>query len=159
MNTWYMFIQIDEQFYEKPIRRSGIRIPPSPPPPKSFCELVSEATIRAIYENQNEGSYKEALVKASTQYEGFSEWRKLLRAVDAAYMVAQYGFDAQPRPRVHFLHRRLLGMADSASLRDLTLEGLVEFFDDVCPCGRKHTQDAIRKLRGRAASRTKGEGS
>ena len=34
---------------------------------------------------------------------------------------------------------------------DLTSEGFVEFFDDLCPCGKKHQADAIRKLGQRIA--------
>jgi hypothetical protein len=75
--------------------------------------------------------------------------RKITRALDLAYLIIYQGIEQAPKPRVHFLHRSLLDIADSAHLRDLTPEGIVEFFDDVCPCGVKHRQDAIRKLRKR----------
>jgi len=66
-----------------------------------------------------------------------------------AYVIIYYGLDSAPRPRVHFLHRELLDIVESEHLRDLSLEGIVEFLDDICPCGKKHKPDAVRKLRKR----------
>lgn len=150
VNTWYMFIQIDEQLKNIPMSRTGIKIPPPPPPPEKLSDLLQEPTIRAAYQDQHDGSYEDALRQAAKgQGEGYSAWRKIMRALDLAYVIMYQGLDFAPMPRVHFLHRSLLEVADSEHLCDLNLNGIVEFFEDVCPCGKKHQPDAIRKLRKR----------
>ena len=124
------------------------------PPPETFSELVDDKVIAAVYEDQNDGSYKDALRKAAKPFgEGSKAWRKIMRAMDAAYAVNYFGLEFAPKPRVHFLHRNLLTLVDSPHLRDLTLRGVVEFIDDLCPCGKRHNLDAIRKLKRRAARR------
>jgi hypothetical protein len=150
VNTWYQFVQIEEQLENKPIVRKGIKVPPPPPPPKKLSDLLDDATIKSAYEDQNEGSYEDALTAARGGFDaGYRAMRKILRAMDVAYVTSYHGLDHAPRPRVHFLHRSLLGIVDSQHLCDLTQAGIVEFFDDVCPCGVKHRPDAIRKLRKR----------
>lgn len=116
-------------------------------PPKRLLELVDEMDIKGIYEDQNTGSYEEA-IRAAYGFGGSRTWRKILRAIDAAYFF-RLGDELAPRPRVHFLHRKLLEIANAEPLKGLTVDGLSEFLDDLCPCGKKHKPDAIRKLRGR----------
>src|SRR5262249_18729108 len=107
-------------------------------------------TIRAVYEQQNDGTYQEALkLAAFVDGKASSAWRKILHAVDAAYLIDRYGDQAAPKPRVQFLHRELLKIAALADLNDLSHQGIVEFLDDLCPCGERHTAEAIRKLRKR----------
>jgi hypothetical protein len=150
VNTWYLFIQIDEQLRNAPVARTGIKIPPPPPPPEELSDLLKERTIKAAYQDQHDGSYEDALKQAARgQDEGYLAWRKIMRALDLAYVIIYQGLDFAPAPRVHFLHRKLLEVADSEHLCDLNFEGIAEFFDDVCPCGKKHQPDAIRKLRKR----------
>jgi hypothetical protein len=157
INTWYRFVQIEEQLEGQSNVGKGIKLPPPSPPPQTFCELVDDEIIGAVYEEQNEGTYKGALKQAAAEHgEGTSAWRKILRAVDGAYAVSYYGLEHAPKPRVHFLHRNLLAIVDSEHLRGLTLDGIVEFFDDVCPCGKKHQPDALRKLRKRKSNANSG---
>lgn len=56
-----------------------------------------------------------------------------------------------PKPKVNFLHRELLAIAESLKLNELTTEGLAEFLDDLCPCGKTHNGEAIRKLTKRVS--------
>jgi hypothetical protein len=42
-----------------------------------------------------------------------------------------------------------LELVKLADLNALTHPGIVEFLDDLCPCGENHTQEAVRKLRTR----------
>lgn len=122
------------------------------PPPETLQELVDEETISAIYEEQNDGTYKEALKLAASGTEDASRaWQKIRRSIDAAYGFCRFGI--LPKPRVQFLHRNLLELLQSKHLRDLSLEGVIEFFEDVCPCGDKHKPDAIRKIAGRKGIR------
>lgn len=152
INTSYLFGQIDEHLEGEPKVRSGVKLPPPAPPPEKFSELVDDRTVVAVYEDQNDGSYKDALRHAAKGFgEGAKAWRKILRAVDIAYAIDYCGVEFAPKPRVHFLHRNLLALTESKHLSGLTLEGVVEFFDDICPCGQKHTADAIRKLQKRRA--------
>lgn len=154
LNTWYLFIRIEEQLEEQPQDQpevhKTIKLPSPPPPPKRLSELVDERAIGAVYEEQNDGTYKEALRLAASEDEKAPlAWRKILHAVDAAYLIARYGEQAAPKPRLHFLHRELLKIAALADMNDLSHEGIVEFLDDLCPCGKKHKSEAIRKLRRR----------
>jgi hypothetical protein len=156
LNTWWLFVQIEDQLKNKPVLLSGSKTIPSPRTPTKVSDLIPECTIKAAYEDHNDGSYEEALKLAAKGYdEGYAVWRKIMRALDVAYTIWHYGIDFAPMPRVQFLHRRLLEIADSQHLVGLTLGGMVEFFDDVCPCGDKHHPDAIRKLRKRWSHRFK----
>lgn len=156
VNTSHVFEQIAEQLRHEPGEHKPFKLPPPPPPPQSLFDLVDDKMISAVYEDQNDGSYKDALRRAA-DFGGGASWRKILRAVDAAYAIGHYGDEAAPKPRVHFLHRNLLALLESPivgeKLQDLRLEGIQDFFDDLCPCGTEHTAEAIRKLRKRRAGR------
>lgn len=152
INTDHAFWEIREQVKTptREVKRTKLKLPP---PPTKVSDLVDEVTIKAIYEDQNTDSYREAL-KEAAGFQGSRAWHKIWRAINAAYFV-RYGDDFIPMPRVHFLHRRLLQLANSEPLTGLTLVGLVEFLDDMCPCGKKHKVDAIRKLEGRITGHRK----
>jgi hypothetical protein len=159
MNTSFAFDEINEWIKEcqrggePKVERKGLPNPRSRSP-KRFSDLVDDRVIRAVFEDQNVGSYSDALKLAdSGDKAAHFTFRKILKAVAPAYRICHFGDDAAPKPRVHFLHRRLLELATSLDLSDLTHEGIVEFLDDLCPCGKRHTADAIRKLRERAARR------
>lgn len=143
-------MEIEQQLQAQPKVQKSFKLPPPPPPPKRLSELVDEKTIRTVYEQQNAGTYREALkLAASGDRKASLAWRKILHAVEAAYFINHYGDDAAPKPRVHFLHRELLEIADATDLKELTHQGFAEFLDDVCPCDKNHKTDAIRKLRKR----------
>jgi hypothetical protein len=147
VNTEYAFAEIKEQLRGEVRRRAKLSVPT---PPRTLFDLIDERTIKAVYEDQNEGSYEKALQQAAG-FRGSRAWRKIWRAIDAAYSIGHYGIDSAPRPKVQFLHRNLLEIVESEQLVGLTLEGIVEFFDDTCPCGKGHKLDTIRKLIQRRA--------
>lgn len=119
-------------------------------PPRRFSDLVDDRTLRAVYEDQNTGSYLDALKCARSGDKSAPYiFRKILKAAEWAYFIGHFGDDFAPRPRVNFLHRNLLKIAELLQLTDLTHKGLVEFLDDLCPCGHGHRLDAVRKLRKR----------
>jgi hypothetical protein len=155
LNTDYAFAQIHSELREGSRDRSQseqeTRELPSPAPaPKRLSDLVHEKTIKAVYEQQNDGRYKDALkLAAYGEPKGSIAWRKILHAVNAAYLIHSYGEEFIPAPRVQFLHRNLLKIADVVEMDDVTHEGIVEFLDDLCPCGEKHEAETIRKLRNR----------
>jgi hypothetical protein len=155
LNTDYAFCQIKERIRDgqhpslPPTERMRSKLPPPPPPPKRLSELIHERTIRAVYEDQNAGRYGDALKLAARQ--NYPAFRRILNAIGQAYLIDYFGPDAAPRPRVHFLHRNLLEIADLLGLSDLKHDGIVEFLDDMCPCRKTHQPDAIRKLRKRLA--------
>jgi hypothetical protein len=161
VNTSYAFHEIKEWIAECPqrgqpeVERKVLRLPlPRSRPPKHFSDLVEDGVIRAVFEDQNVGSYDDALKRAgSGDTSAHRTFRKILKAVEPAYLISHFGDDFAPKPRVHFLHRNLLELVDFLHLNDLTHEGIVEFLDDLCPCRRRHTPDAIRKLRKRAVGR------
>jgi len=155
LNTNYAFGEIKGQIMEALRGRSriihqAIGLPPPPPPPGRLSQLVDERTIRVVYEQQHDGTYQNTLkLAASGDRKASSAWRRILRAVNAAYLIGHYGDEFIPKPRVQFLHRELLEIAEVAGLQDLSHQGIVEFLDDLCPCGKRHTAEAIRKLRKR----------
>jgi hypothetical protein len=161
INTHSVFAEIKTQLSEVSRAISKIdsqkqKLVPTPRLPTRLSELVAERTIKAVYEEQNKGSYNAALKLAVYQGEkGASAWRKILLAVDAAYRICVYGVESIPRPRVQFLHRKLLEIADAAEVGDLNHQGIVEFLDDLCPCGDNHKPEAIRKLRKRWTRRSR----
>lgn len=159
VNTSYAFCQINEWIEEcerkgePEVERKGLVLRRSRPP-RCFSELVDDGIVRAVFEDQNVGSYRDALkLAASGDKAAHFTFRKILKAVEPAYLISHYGDEHAPRPRIHFLHRNLLEIADVLHLNDLTHEGITEFLDDLCPCHKKHTADAIRKLRRRVARR------
>ncbi len=153
LNTEITFGETKARLRGEPQVQGPIKLPPPTPPPRSLSELLKEETIKAVYEDQNNGTYEDALKMAGAEDEkAHLTFRKLLRAIEAAYEIRAYGWEAIPKPRVHFLHRNLLEIAALVHLNDLTHQGLVEFLDDICPCGEKHNAEAIRKLRKRHAS-------
>jgi len=122
--------------------------------PRCLADLVNDQTIRVVYENQNDGTYDEALrVARSGDRAASRTFRKILNALAAAYQITHFGEEAAPKPRTQYLHRALLHLADLAGLSDLTHSGMLEFFEDLCPCGDKHTAESVRKLRMRIRRR------
>jgi hypothetical protein len=117
--------------------------------PSSFSDLIYDRTVKVVYEDQNAGTYQNALQRAASG-DG-STFRKILRAIEHAYAVDQIGPHGAPAPKVQFFHRKLLEIVKVAGINDLKDEGILEFLDDLCPCGEVHERDAIRKLRKRSA--------
>jgi hypothetical protein len=114
---------------------------------KSLLDLIDEHSVRTLYEQQHAESYNEALAIASKGYgAGFASWKKIMNCVTTAYLIGFGGDDFIPKPKVNFLHRELLEIASSLGLNELTAEGLAEFYNDFCPCGKDHNGEAIRKL-------------
>jgi hypothetical protein len=138
------------------VQQGPIKLPSPPQPPQSFSDLLDEKLIESVYEDQNSGSYADALKQAGSEDDekAWLAFRKILKAIEGAYASYLYGYQGTPTPKVHFLHRNLLEVADLAGLSDLTHEGLLEFFDDLCPCGKQHNLDALRKLRKRLSNKT-----
>ena len=160
LNTDYAFAEVHSQLSEgsqdgsKIIQPQTVELPCPPSPPKRLSELVQERTIKAVYEQQNDGSYEDALkLAASGERKGSIAWRKILHAVNAAYLIHSYGDEFIPTPRVQFLHRSLLKVSEEVGMNDQTHEGIVEFLDDLCPCGVRHEPETIRKLRKRWTGR------
>jgi hypothetical protein len=158
MNTWYAFFRIKKRIREsksasRPYPEQQLLVmPPLPPPPTCLLELVSEGTICAAYEDQNAGSYSDALKRAARDDD--TTFRKILNAIEQAYLIDRFGLDVAPQPRIHFLHRNLLEIVSLLGLGDLKHEGILELLDDLCPCGKMHRPDAIRKLRKRLETKS-----
>lgn len=155
INTSHAFAQLEQQLLDRSVPNTSIDLPrPSFQSPRTLTELVSEKTIKAVYENQNVSSYEAALKQAAAAtQESASAWRKILRAIDRAYAIDCFGYEVAPGPRLHFLHRHLLRLAEL----DILFGGgwrqtpLRDFFNHMCPCGKAHKSDALRKLSKRLA--------
>lgn len=159
LNTDKAFSVIRAKLELRRRHRSGIqrriqKLPRQTLPRKRLSKLLNEKTIKAVYENQNDGRYEDALkLAAAGEGKGFAAWRKIWHAINDAYLIHVYGDEFIPKPRVQFLHRNLLELADVVEMHDVKDEGVAEFFDDLCPCGKRHESEAIRKLRTRWARR------
>jgi hypothetical protein len=128
-------------------------VPERQPETGTLMDLFKEKAVKTVYENQNIGSYKDAIRKASVGgKKGLAVWRKILRSIDQAYLIEIHGPEVAPMPRVRFLHRELLDIMKLLKIDDITREGFAEFFDDMCPCGKIHKADTIRKLGQRVAA-------
>jgi hypothetical protein len=151
INTWHQLAEIEKELENPPVESKSRKLPPPAPPPQKLSDLVKERTLKAVYEDHNSGSYEEALKQAiGWGPDSESAWRGILRALNLAFFINRYGIENAPRPRVHLLHRRILEITKKIpQIAELNLEGIVELFDDICPCGAKHTSDAIRKLKKR----------
>jgi hypothetical protein len=154
-NTSYAFGEIAERIREaqrgESKKKSKWSNPmPQPRSPRRFADLVDEKILRSLYEEQNAGSYLEALkCAASADKAAHFVFHKILKLVEPTYVRGHFGDGVQPKPRVQFLHRNLLEIAGLLNLSILVHKGIVEFMDDLCPCGKAHRVDAIRKLRKR----------
>jgi hypothetical protein len=132
------------------------KLPLPSSPPESLFDLIDDKIVKTVFEQQNSGSYRAALRQAARGgTEGSIAFRKLLNSIEAAYYVEIY--EIIPKPRVNFLHRELLEIAEELELDQLTHLGFKEFLDDLCPCRTGHTVEAIQKMRKRLnVSRTSG---
>lgn len=146
VNTDHALWETKLQLRDKVRQRKTTKLP-AYRRPKRLHDFVDEGVVKTLYEQQHSGSYQDALEQAADGYgAGFLAWKRIVSCLPAAYLV-QFGVEEMlPKPKVHLLHRELLDIAASVELDDLVTEGLVEFFDDVCPCGKKHHAEALRKL-------------
>lgn len=152
VNTLGVFRQFHEQLSPKHDRKSKRRGLRRPPPVRDFADLFHEADIKFIYEQQHDDLYSDALKIAAARNLGSSKaFHNLMKAAKASYDLSRGGEQYMPKPKIHFLHRELLEIAVRLALDDLTNDGLQEFFEDICPCGKKHNAEAIRKLKKRKA--------
>jgi hypothetical protein len=154
-NTGQAFFEIRAQIREsqtprrQPTERKRSLLPLPPPPPKRFSDLIDDRTIKVVYEDQNASSYKNALALAARGH--IPTFRKILHAIEKVYDIDRLGLEVAPPPRIHFLHKNLLEIANLSGLNDLSDSGIIEFLQDLCPCGKVHQPDAIRKFRKRWA--------
>jgi hypothetical protein len=89
-------------------------------PPRQLADLISDKTVMGVYEEQNEGSYENALRQAALGFGGgHRAWSKIRRAIDWAYEIDYLGVEAAPKPRLHFLHRNLFEIAELVEINDL----------------------------------------
>src|SRR5207244_699359 len=62
MNSAYAVAELVERLRGEPPRKVHLRLPPSPP--KRLFDLISEQTVKAVYEDQNADNYEDALRQA-----------------------------------------------------------------------------------------------
>lgn len=133
------------------LEQSGISLPAPRPTPKHLLDLVDEKIVKEVFEQQNSGSYLAALATASEGgTSGAAAFRKIVNTMYFAYGISLYGADLAPKPRVELLHRALLDIA--GRLDDFTIEGARNFLEYMCPCPKKHSLEAVKKLKERTLS-------
>lgn len=159
LNTGELLFELEKRLTQGPENEGTQEWQLSRPSPRRLSDLVDEKLVKIVFEQQNTDSYERALWLAAFGGKRRNlAWRKISLAVNAAYLIKVDGLHAIPRPRVDYLHRELLKMAEQLKISKLTHAGIAEFLDDICPCGIKHRPGTVRKLRnrwsrGRRASR------
>jgi hypothetical protein len=114
--------------------------------------LFDEGMIRIMYEDNHADSYDAALKAADSGRTGFGKpFHKLMKAAEMAFYVRMGG--DMPAPRNNFLHRRLFELARVLDLDEHQNAALGQFLADLCPCGKTHNAEAIRKLKKRIENR------
>jgi hypothetical protein len=153
-NTAYLIGDVKARLHGwRPARIFRLRAPKSRPL-KQLGDLLKEKTVRAVYEYLYEEPFEDAMRQLNAGYrEGEQAFNQISEAVKVALGVSWIGEEMLPKPRGNWLHRQLLEVAKAAHLGHLTNREMAEFFDDLCPCGSKHTRETIKKFRQRRASR------
>jgi hypothetical protein len=154
LNTSFALAEIQESVANRPRARSIKRVP-LPKSPKSLAELISERTVKAIWEENHSGRFVEAIAQAAAfDYENpnrsWKAFQSIIRAIESAYLVDYVSLELLQRPKVNILHKGLDEIAKAAGIGDQTEKGFAEFLDDLCPCGLKRHREAVRKLSSRS---------
>lgn len=73
--------------------------------------------------------------------------KQIVRATDEFWQL-QHGFRVLPF-KVHEIHSDLMELGFGLGLRKLSAEELADCFSQLCPCGKQHDADAMKKQRRR----------
>jgi hypothetical protein len=154
LNTSFVLAEIRAVVANRPTARpiSHLKLPK---PPESLAELISERTVKTIWEENHSGRFVDAIAQAAaTDYENpaksWKAFQGIIRAIESAYLVDYVGLELLQRPKVNILHKGLSEIAKAAGIGDQTEKGFAEFLDDLCPCGLKKHREAVRKVSSRS---------
>lgn len=155
MNTYLALAEIENILTKPRGPRPRTRLSTKVKIPRTLWELISERTVKAIWEDNHSGSFEEAIAQATPRH--YDEVRKsqkvfrtIIRAIETAYDLDYVSWQILPRPKVKILHKGLNKIAKAAGIQDQTEAGFAEFLDDLCPCGLKNHREAVRKLASRS---------
>jgi hypothetical protein len=156
INTSHALGQIEEKLRRK-IRVVKTRVGlPRDKTPKRLSELIPERLVRAIWEDNHAASFDQAVREAANigragipLNTGWRTFKKIVSTMEHAYLANCYGYDFLPKPKNSILHRGLDQIARAAGLQDQTTAGFAQFLDDLCPCGLKNHNEAVRKMESR----------
>jgi hypothetical protein len=155
INTYLALVEIESSLKNPQGPRPRTRLSTKVKIPRTLWELISERTVKAIWEDNHSGSFEEAIAQATpTHYDEVRKSQKvfkaIVRAIETAYVVDYVSWELLLRPKVNILHRGLNEIAKAAGVGDQTEAGFAEFLDDLCPCGLKNHREAVRKLSSRS---------
>jgi hypothetical protein len=155
MNTYLALIEIENSLTNPLGASPRTRLSTKLKIPGTLWELISEKTVKAIWEDNHNRSFEEAIAQATpTHYDEVRKSQKvfkaIIRAIEKAYVVDYVSWQLLPRPKVNILHKGLNEIAKAAGIEDQTEAGFAEFLDDLCPCGLKNHREAVRKLASRS---------
>ena len=126
---------------------------PKPKLAESLAELVPEKTVKSVWELDHNTSFQNAIKEAAgASYpdvdQCFKTFQAILRAIETAYLVNTWGWEFLHKPKINILHKGLRDIADAAGIglgKELTEKGFATFLDDLCPCGLKRHESALRR--------------
>jgi hypothetical protein len=155
MNTYLALIEIENSLTNPLGASPRTRLSTKLKIPRTLWELISEKTVKAIWEDNHNRSFEEAIAQATpTHYDEVRKSQKvfkaIIRAIELAYVVDYVSWQLLPTPKVNILHKGLNEIAKAAGIKDQTEAGFAGFLDDLCPCGLKRHREAVRKLSGRS---------
>jgi hypothetical protein len=154
INTSYAFAQIKQTLTNKPHDRSAKIELRKWGRPRTLAELIPEISIKAVWEDYNIGSFREAIelaAKVDNVKQSWKAFQTIIRAMETAYIGRFIGPEVLAKPKVNILHTGLDQIAQAAGLEMQTEKGFSGFLDDICPCGLNNHRGAIRKLLRRSS--------
>ena len=159
VNTAYLLAGVENRLRRRaPPRR--IRKLPAPRLPRTIDALLKGVSklVPRVYEYMYEEPIEDAFARLSgppgrtnhrVSGDGISAYGQICDAVTTSLGVEAHGDQILPSPRGNWLHRQILDLATTAGLGDLTNREMEQFFEDVCPCGAKHSRETLKKFRQR----------
>jgi hypothetical protein len=150
INTSYALSEVRASLSMR-VRSHRVKMLGLPKKPRKLADLAPEKLIKTIWEDQNRGTYQDALRRAALvefkkHKESWKVFQGIVRAMETAYLVNYLGYEVLQKPKVSILHRGLNRIAWDVKLQGLTGSGFAEFLDDLCPCGITNHDGVVRKL-------------
>jgi hypothetical protein len=138
--------------------------------PRTLRDLLPDETMERLWVDHHSETFQDGIRAATPgKFESSEQWneeirrswkafQKLLHIMKQTWLLEYMGWEFLRRPKVNILHIGLHDISKAAGLGDQNREGFAEFLDDLCPCGLKSHNEALRALGKRSANIRRGRG-
>jgi len=145
------------QWFEQELSELGRRVGggsymPSGPDPRGiiFVNPDSASLDQRFIEHLHFQRFREPLwIATQKQQAGDLEAHRRIFRTGEDYIRAQFGKGGIKPTKGDYDHSGLFLIGFSMGLNDLTAEELADCFEELCPCGKLHDADALKKQRSR----------